>query len=124
VLLAEAPAEADDAVCLVGRTAKNTPIEWLLISEHLRGEIRRNLRALPATDLPGGAPPTAQVRDDPEFYRLLRRGLELKRDSSKGSKPFLNTPYDVVQVLTSRELEEGGRVDQSYRPIIIEVELA
>jgi hypothetical protein len=110
-------------VCLVGRTAKNTPVEWLLISEHLRGEIRRNLRALPADDLPGGGP-TDQVRDDPEFYRLLRRGLELRRDSSKGSKPFLNTPYDIVQVLTSRVLEGGVKVDQSYRPIIMEVELA
>jgi hypothetical protein len=124
VLLAEAGIDADEAVCLVGRTAKNVLIDWLLLSERLRLQIRRNLRGIATEDLPGNNPPVTVIRDDPAFYRLLQRGLALKRDSSKGSKPFLNTPYDIVQVLTSRVLEEGDKVDQSYRPIIMEVELA
>jgi hypothetical protein len=124
VLLAEAGVDADDAVCLVGRTAKAALIEYLLLSERLRHQIRRNLRDVAIQDLPGNNPPIRTVRDDPAFYRLLQRGLALKRNSPKGNKPLSGTGYDIVQVFTSRVLEQGAKVNQSYHPIIIAVELA
>jgi hypothetical protein len=123
LLLAEASVDRGDAVCLVGRTERNALKEWLLLSERLQGEIRRNLRAIPGGDLPANQPQLTAARDDPEFYRRLKGGLSFARDSSKGTKPFKDTPYDVVQIFTRRVLEPGGPVDRSFHPIIVEIEI-
>lgn len=122
-LLAEAAVDRGDAVCLVGRTERNALKEWLLLSERLQDEIRRNLRGVDLDNLPVGAPQIAVVRDDPEFYRRLKRGLLLNRGSSKGTKPFKDTPQDVVQILTRPALEPGAPVDRSFHPIIIEIDI-
>jgi hypothetical protein len=122
-LLVEAAMDGGDAVCLVGRTEKNALKELLLLSEKLQGEIRRNLRGVATDDLPVGAPQVATLRDDPAFYRRLKRGLSFSRESSKGSKPFKDTPYDVVQILAQRTLEPSGVADRSLHPIIIEIEI-
>ena len=58
-LLAEAQIDADKAVCMVGRTAKNTLKEWLLLSDGFHSELRRALRDVPVIELPSGAPRVA-----------------------------------------------------------------
>lgn len=123
-LLTQARIDNEDAVCLVGRTEKNALKDWLLISEKLRSEIRRNLRAVAAGDLPNHTPQVAAIRDDPEFYRRLKQGLQFRRDASDGSKPFQGSQYDIVQILTRPFFQNGNPVDRSMHPILIEIEFA
>ena len=123
VLLAESTADRGEAVCLVGRTDKNALIEWLLLSERLQTEIRRGFRAIDAADLPTHTPRLSVIRDDPEFYRRLKRGLAFARESSKGSKPFRDTGFDIIQILTRNILQAGAAMDRSLHPIVIEIEI-
>jgi hypothetical protein len=51
-------------------------------------------------------------------------GLHSSATPPKENKPLSGTGYDIVQVFTSRVLEQGAKVNQSYHPIIIAVELA
>jgi hypothetical protein len=122
ILLAEAGANREDAVCLVGRTEKNSLIEWLLLSERLQGEIRRGFRGIAVADLPGHTAQLSVIRDDPEFYRRLKR-LPFARESSKGSKPFKDTPFDAVQIFTRPALQAGLPMDRSLHPIVMEIEI-
>ncbi|MUZ64369.1 hypothetical protein [Agrobacterium vitis] len=121
VLLAQASAEDDKAVSLIGRTERGAPIEWLLLSEPFQDEVRSNLLAVDAATLPGGSTGIAAARDNAAFYRALKRGLGVQRESPKGSKPFKDTEYDVVQILTQSALQNGGDVDRSLKSIIIEI---
>lgn len=123
-LLAETQAEAEQAVCLVGRTEKNALKEWLLLSEPFQADVRRALREFPTADLPGGAPQVAQVLEDPTFFRRLKGGLPFSREGTKGNKPFKDTPHDIVQISTRARLEPDGPADRSLQPIVIEVDLA
>ena len=122
VLLGESTADRGDAVCLVGRTEKGALIEWLLLSEKLKAEIRRGFRAIDAADLPVHTPPLSAIRDDPEFYRRLNR-LAFAREPSKGSKPFKDTDFDAVQIVTRPILDAGAPVDRSLHPIVIQIEI-
>jgi hypothetical protein len=116
VLLGESTADRGDAVCLVGRTD-----EWLLLSDKLQAEIRLGFRGIDAADLP--TPRLSIIRDNPEFYRRLNRGLAFTRESSKGSKPFKDTDFDAVQIVTRPILEAGAAVDRSLHPIVIQIEI-
>jgi hypothetical protein len=120
-LLAQATDEDEKAVSLIGRSEKGTPIEWLLLSESLQDEIRDGLLAVDAALLPGGAAGLAAARSNSMFYRALKQGLNIQRDSAKGTKPFKDTEYDVLQILTQSTLVNGGDVDKSLKPVIIEV---
>jgi hypothetical protein len=121
-LLAQAPSDAGKAVCLVGRTEKNSLKEWLLLSEEFRSELRKSLREIPEGDLPNGHS-LATLRDDPAFFRRFKGGLVMNREAAKGSKPFKDTKYDVVQIVTQKIWDDGCDVDRSYHPILVEVNL-
>lgn len=121
ILLAQAHVEDDKAVSLIGRTERGANIEWLLLSETLLDEVRENLLAVDNALLPGGNPSFSAVRENVAFYRALKRGLSVQRESPKGSKPFKDTEYDVLQILTQSALQNGGDVDRSLKPVIIEI---
>jgi hypothetical protein len=124
-LLAERTADSNDAAYLVGRTAKGDDAELLLLSESFQDDLRRTLRAVAAPDLPlGGTTPIATLRDDPAFYRRFKPGVPLKRaNATAGSKPFANTPHDVVQIIAASVCKPGEAAPASFRTIIVEVEL-
>jgi hypothetical protein len=91
--------------------------------ERLRGEIRRGFREIQAADLPAHTPQLSVVRDNPEFYRRLKRGLPFARESSKGSKPFKDTAYDAIQIITRPTLQAGAAMDRSLHPLVMEIEI-
>jgi hypothetical protein len=120
-LLTEASAESGDAICLVGRTDKNKLIEWLLLSETFRRSLRNSLGAIPEAVL---AAPVRGVRDNLAFFKLFKRGLAFEREKAKGSKPFNETGFDLVQVFTRPTVRVGEAMDRSLNPIVVEIELA
>lgn len=123
-LLAQAGIDEEDAVCLVGRTIKNTVIDWLLLSERIQKEIRRRLTQVESTDLPtDGAAKIADLIGNPEFYRCFKRGLQFNRGAAKGTKPFQDTRFDVIQIVTTCDIENGGEINRSFRPITIAVDI-
>ena len=126
-LLAEVHADTNDAVCLVGRTRKNTPMEWLILSPTLQERIRQGLKAVSPDDLPtaGGPVRLATVVDDLDFYRLLKGGMDVKHKTD-GSKPFSESspPHDVVQIITSPLFESGAEIGTTFRPLVFQIELS
>lgn len=120
-LIAETSAESGNAVCLVGRTEKNQLKEWLLLSETFRREIRQNLLVFPPEELD---PRIKIARDNLSFYGLFKRGLVFARDKKTGSKPFVNTAFDLVQVFTKPFIEPGVNVERSVNPIIVEIDIS
>lgn len=125
-LLAEVAADSGDAVYLVGRTKRNAPKEWLVLSERLQGLIRHGLMTAPADELPtaGGPVRLSTVVDDLSFYRRLKAGLEIKRGVEKGTKPFNGTSHDVLQILTHPQFEPGTAASTSFHPLILQVDLS
>jgi hypothetical protein len=123
LLVAQTTAKDDDAVCLVGRTKKNTLKEWLLFSEKFHRAIRDGLRSIPSDRMPVAPKPLLAALADPEFYRLLKRGIPFFREK-KNSKPFQGTAYDVVvQVMTQAAIKQDEKIDRAFLPIVIEIEL-
>lgn len=123
-LLVEATREQNEAVCLVGRTHDNVLIEWLLLSPKIKQQLREKLRAVELTDFPRETPSLATLRSDPGFLRALSKGLKLNRgdQGAKGSsRPFKDTPFDVVQILTNATITAGKSI-KSYRGLVIEVD--
>ena len=121
-LLVEADADANQAVCLVGRDDENTTREWLLLSDQLLLSFRRVLKSIDANNFVRTTPSLSDVRNDPAFYRKLKGGLVMKRDTPKGEKPFKGTGYDFIQIFGSRFIQIGSEIDRSYHQVIIEVE--
>ncbi|MCS0505132.1 hypothetical protein [Ancylobacter mangrovi] len=119
-LLAQASADQEGAVCLIGRD-ENGAKAWLLLSEQVRNDFAESLKAIPIGDLPPGAPKVADVRSDPEFYRLMKRGLSYKREA-RSTKPLEGTPFDVVQVFATPSAVVDGKIDRGMRSIIVETE--
>jgi len=122
-LIAETRVENEDAVCLVGRTKKNELKEWLLLSENFLKTLREVLIGISADAMVAPSQRLIDAREDPEFYRLLKRGMQLAREKPKGSRPF-QEPFNLLQVLTRPTLQEGTPMDGSFLPIVIEVELS
>jgi len=123
-LLVEATREQNEAVCLVGRTHDNALIEWLLLSPKIRQQLSEKLRDIEVTVFPKETPGLATLRSDPEFRRILSKGLKLNRgdQGAKGnSRPFKGTPYDVVSILTNVTLAEGESI-KPYRGLAIELD--
>ncbi len=121
ILLTEASVDSERAVCLVGRTAKNNLMEWLLLSPAIKQQLREALNDVKEAEIPKGTPNLSTIRSDPEFFRMLGRGLLVKRD--KSSRPFKDvSEYDVIQIITSPRLENGGPMDQLYGPLVIEID--
>lgn len=119
--------EVEEAVCLVGRTAKNAPIEMLVLSEPFRREVRRRLREVDSGELPTGGPKVSEVREDVEFYRLLRRGLPFKREKAKRTRPFSEDEkkrFDIVTIIVGSSIVDGEPMDNNLAPLVFEVELA
>jgi hypothetical protein len=120
-LLAEAQIDADKAVCMVGRTGKNALKEWLLLSDGFLIELRRALRDVPEAELPSGTPRVADLRENPEFFRQLKKGLSINREVPKGSKPFLGSGHDIVQIMTSLQLGPNDKIEPGLRPLVFDV---
>jgi len=116
LLVGETTAEEEQAVCLVGRTEKDLK-EWLLISETLRAQLRSKLLE---TDKASLNAEVASARDDPAFYRVLKRGIEFTRGSS--SRPFQGKPFDIINVVTSPRVSEGQAWPQGLKPLVIEID--
>jgi hypothetical protein len=122
-LIAQARIDSEDAVCLVGRTKKNELKEWLLLSDKFLKTLREALIGNSANDMPPQSQALIDAIGDPRFYRLLKSGLQLAREKPKGSRPF-QEPFNLLQVLTRPTLQEGTPMDNSFLPIVIEVELS
>jgi hypothetical protein len=101
-------------------------IEWLLLSPKIKQHLREKLRDIQPTVFPKETPSLATLRSDPGFFRTLSKGLKLNRgdQGAKGnSRPFKDTPYDVVQIVTNATLAEGDLI-KPYRGLVIEVDFA
>lgn len=123
-LLVEATREQNEAVCLVGRTHKNELIEWLLLSPKIKQQLWEKLRDTELTVFPKETPSLATLRSDFGFFRALSKGQKLNRgdQGAKGSsRPFKDTPYDVVQILTNSTMAAGDSI-KSSRGLVIEVD--
>jgi hypothetical protein len=116
LLLAETPRDAGHAVCLVGRT-KNDLKEWLLIDETFLAEIRAKLSELDDQTL---RTDVAAARSAPQFFRLLKRGLEFRRGDKDGAKPLKDSAFDVVQIYTTHRI--SANLGITVRPIVIEID--
>ena len=114
-----------DAVCLVGRDKDNIRYEKLLLSEEFVATFRRGLRNISAADLlPADARKLESARNNPAFYRALKCGLELNRESEKGCKPFRDVQeFDVLQIFTRQVItQEAPAMDRSWKPLVMEVD--
>lgn len=121
--LTRCDASQGEAVCLIGRAPNNSPIEWLLMSPALQTNLRQALQDVAATDLPGGNPKLVEVRDDPQFYRLLKRGLAFSRAAEKGRRPLSDEKYSgVIQIFAAGSPVVDGKLASGVGPIVAEVE--
>lgn len=119
-LVVEAAATGEDAVCLVGRTEKSDLKEWLLLSDRFHAEFREKLGEIDGTTLPNAV---VAARDDPEFYRALRAGLEFARDRD-GFRPLKDTKHNIVQVLTSTRVTAREAWPQTVTALVaIEIDI-
>jgi len=117
VLLASASRDTERAVCLVGRT-KHDLKEWLLLDARFLAEIRARFDELGNDSL---RKDVAAALAAPQFFRLLKRGLEFGRGKRDGAKPFKETPaFDIVQIFTTPRISE--REGDIARPIVIEID--
>lgn len=119
--LVQCDATHGDAVCLVGRTSKNNPIEWLMLSPAMQQSLREALQNVDVAELPSGAPKLADVRTDPQFYRLLKRGLAFTRGAQGGKKSLADTNYNVLQVFAAGTPIAAGKIPTNVAPIVVEV---
>jgi hypothetical protein len=121
-LLVQRGLSEGDAVALVGRTNKGAVIDWLLLSPALLEDFGQALRDVDAADLPTGTPKIGDVRDDPQFYRLLKRGLPFSRQAPAGKKPLVETAYkNVVEIFAAQSPVANGALTAANSPIIIEI---
>jgi hypothetical protein len=120
-LLVESTADQDDAICLVGRTGNRDLMEWLLLSRSVRQKLRLALADRDATSFPNETPSLKTLRSDPAFMRELGKGLIMRR-VEKGSRPFENTSFDVVQILANLEIVNGDELTRSYRSLLVVVD--
>lgn len=111
------------AVALVGRSAKGTTINWLLLSPPLLDDFHQALLDLEAKDLPVGNAKVAEVRDDPQFYRLMKRGLLFSRQSDSGKRPFSEGRYaSIVEIFAKGSVVSDNKIPPKNGPIVVEVE--
>jgi hypothetical protein len=124
--LASVKAADGDAVCLVGRPTDGSlgKVEWLLLSDKLRDTLRQALKSVPSADLPpGGAVKLATVREDPELFRRIKAGLAYSREAEKPKRPFLNSEYDVVAVISADKAPvAGGVYPENVVPLLFEID--
>lgn len=123
VLLAQATLDQELAICLVGRDESKT-MEWLLLSERLLDDFRKELRNIDANEFVAGSPSPRTLRDDPAFYRKLKAGLAMRSDTAKGEKPLKETPFDIVQIVLGQSIQPGSEIPGNFHPIVIEVQKA
>lgn len=107
------------AVVLSGR-AKNKTLTWLLLSPALIDDFRQALTDMEAKELPSSR--IGEVRGDPQFYRVLKRGIDFTR-ASGGKKALKEGDYSsIIEIFPSESVVVEGKAPQSVGPIIIELE--
>lgn len=107
------------AVVLTGR-GKNKPLTWLLLSPALIDDFRQALTDVEAKELPSSK--IGEVRGDPQFYRILKRGIDFTR-ASGGKKALKDGNYSsIVEIFPSEPIVVDGKVPQNAGPIIVELE--
>lgn len=111
------------AVALVGRNNRGVPINWLLLSPTILDDFRQTLADVEAKDLPGGNAKIAEVREDPQFYRLLKRGLVFNRQSIAGKRPFAEGKYaPIIEIFANGSIIVEDKIPGKNGPIVVEVE--
>lgn len=107
------------AVVLAGR-GKNKPLTWLLLSPALIDDFRHALTDVEAKELPSSK--IGEVRGDPQFYRVLMRGIDFTR-ASGGKKALKDGNYSsIIEIYPSEPAVDDGKVPKNAGPIIIELE--
>ncbi len=120
-LICEASGTEGKAVCLVGRTASNELIDWLLLSPELKHQLRKKLQDLNPEVFPNESPGLKALRSDPAFLRVLNKGLVFKRNAAS-SRPLQKTPHDVVQIFPKSTIGEGQNI-RDCRGLVISLNL-
>ena len=120
-LIAQASAEEENAVCLVGRDAKNQWMEWLLLSDQFCNTLADALIAAKADPPRDERDAFLTAVDNPAFYRALRTGLKISRE--KDTRPLQESGYDLVLVSTKQKWDQGQDVP-SGKPIFVEVTIS
>jgi hypothetical protein len=111
------------AVALVGRNDKGAPINWLLLAPELLDDFRQALTDVDGKDLPAGNAKIAEVRDDPQFYRLMKRGLPFNRQSVAGKRPFVEGKYaPIIEIFANGSIVSQDKIPTKNGPIVVEVE--
>lgn len=111
------------AVALIGRTEKGAAINWLLLSPTLLDDFRHALADVDAAELPAGNAKVADVRDDPQFYRLLKRGLVFNRQSNVGKRPFTEGKYaPIVEIVANGTVVSNDTIPAKHCPIVMELD--
>lgn len=110
------------AVVLAGRTQKGV-INLLQLSPELLEVFRQALNDVDAKDLPIGNAKLGEIRDDPQFYRLMKRGLPISRQTTSGKKAFAEGKYaPVVEIFANASIISEGKIPAKNCPIVVEVE--
>lgn len=109
-----------EAVVLTGRFRNKPSVTWLLLSPTLINDLRQALADVEHKDLPSGK--IAEVRGDPQFYRVLKRGIDFKR-SSGGNKALRDGNYSsMIEIFPSEPAVVDGKPPQNAGPILVELE--
>lgn len=108
-----------EAVVLTGR-AKNKTVNWLLLAPALIEDLRQSLSDVEAKELPPGK--VSDARGDPQFYRILKRGLAFAR-ATGGKKVITDGKYaSIVEIYPKENVVKDGKAPQNAGPIVIELE--
>jgi len=93
---------------------------WLLLSPALIEDFRRALTDVDAKELPSSK--IGDVRGDPQFYRVLKRGIDFTR-ASGGKKALRDGKYSsIIEIFPSDRAVVDSKIPQNVGPIVIELD--
>ena len=112
-----------DAVALTGRNSKGAVVNWLLLSPSILDNFRQALTDVDVVDLPAGSPKLAEVREDPQFRRLMKRGLVFSRQPDSGKRPFADVKYSpVLEIFGNGSIIADKKIPTKNGPIIVQID--